>query len=65
MNTREIESAIEQLSPSEVARLAEWFQEYQARVWDNRIALDVQSGRLDSLIEETEREFDAGEHRPL
>ncbi len=65
MNIREIESAIAQLSPSEVAKLAEWFYEFQARVWDKQIEQDVQSGRLDSLIEQAEQEFESGQCKPL
>ena len=65
MNIREIESAIAQLPPSEVAKLAEWFYEFQARVWDKQIEQDVQSGRLDSLIEQAEQEFESGQCKPL
>ena len=65
MNTQEIESAISRLPPSELAKLAEWFQEYQAQVWDTQIENDVDTGRLDSLIGEVERELDAGECREL
>lgn len=65
MSITEIESAIAKLPPSEVAKLAEWFYEFQAQVWDKQIEEDVQSGRLDSLIEEAEREFKAGQCKPL
>ncbi len=65
MSISEIESAIAQLSPSEIARLAEWFQEFQAQAWDRQIERDVQSGRLDSLIDQADAEFHAGDYRPL
>ena len=65
MSVEEIESAIARLPPSELARLAEWFEEFQARVWDRRIEQDVQTGRLDGLIEEAEREFESGRCEPL
>lgn len=65
MNTEEIESAIAQLPPSEIAKLAEWFQEFQAQVWDAQLERDVHDGKLDALIEQAEREFDSGRCDPL
>jgi len=65
MSISEIESAIEKLPPSELAKLAAWFYEFQAQVWDKQIAEDLQSGRLDSLIEEAEQEFKSGQCKPL
>jgi hypothetical protein len=61
MSVEEIESAIAQLPDSEIARLAEWFQEFQARAWDAQIERDMGAGRLDALIEQAEREFESGE----
>lgn len=65
MDIREIESAIAQLPTSEIAKLAEWFYEFQAQVWDGQIERDVQSGRLDALIEQAEQEFESGRCKPL
>ena len=61
MSITEIESVIAKLPPSEVAKLAEWFYEFQAQVWDKQIEEDLQSGRLDSLIEQAEQEFKTGQ----
>lgn len=60
MNIKEIESAIAQLPPSEVAELAKWFEEFQARLWDEQVEHDVKAGRLDSLLEQAERDFENG-----
>jgi hypothetical protein len=65
MDIKEIESAIAQLPPSELAKLAEWFAEYQARVWDEQLGRDVKAGRLDALLEEAEQEFSSGRCEPL
>ncbi|MDX6269678.1 MAG: hypothetical protein QOD28_901 [Acidobacteriota bacterium] len=65
MDVKEIETAIAQLPPEKVAELAEWFAEFQAQVWDEQIAEDVKEGRLDSLIEQAERDFEAGRCEPL
>ena len=61
MNVKEIETAISQLPPSQVAQLAEWFAEFQAGVWDEQIERDVASGRIESLIDEAERDFASGQ----
>lgn len=59
MDVKEIESAITQLSPSELAKLAKWFEEFQAQFWDRQLEQDVEAGRFDTLLEEVDREFDS------
>jgi hypothetical protein len=60
MDIKEIETAITQLPPSQVAALAKWFEEFQAQVWDQQLEHDVKLGRLDALLEEAEHEFASG-----
>ena len=50
MSINEIQQAITKLSPEELARLREWFEEYHTGFWDTQIEADVKSGRLDKLI---------------
>jgi hypothetical protein len=65
MDIKEIESAIAQLPTSELAELAKWFEEFQARVWDEQLEQDVKTGRLDALLKEAERDFAQGQCDPL
>jgi predicted SpoU family rRNA methylase len=65
MNIEEIESAIAQLPHSEVAKLAKWFEEFLARVWDRQLEQDVEAGRLDALLEQAEKDFEQGRCEPL
>ncbi|MBV9959548.1 MAG: hypothetical protein JO360_14075 [Acidobacteria bacterium] len=65
MTIKEIESAIAQLPPSELAELARWFEEFQASVWDEQLAQDVKAGRLDALLKEAEQDFAQGQCEPL
>jgi hypothetical protein len=65
MDIKEIESAITQLPPSELAELAQWFEEYQAQVWDDQLEHDVKSGRLDALLKQAEQDFEQGQCDPL
>jgi len=65
MDIKEIESAIAQLPPSELAELAKWFEEFQAHVWDEQLEQDMKSGRLDSLLKQAEQDFEQGQCDPL
>jgi len=65
MDIKEIESAIAQLPPSELAELAKWFEEFQAQVWDEQLEQDVKSGRLDALLKQAEQDFEQGQCDPL
>jgi hypothetical protein len=65
MNVKEIESAIAQLPPGQVAELAVWFEEYHAHLWDAQIESDVHSGRLDTLLDEAAHDLEAGRCEPL
>ncbi len=57
MTITEIEQAITQLSPQDYIRLREWFEEFDAQMWDKQIEEDAKSGRLDRLLAEVEEEI--------
>jgi hypothetical protein len=61
----EIERAVTELSPAELARFRTWFLEFDARAWDRQIEADVAAGRLDSLADEALADLRAGRTRPL
>lgn len=65
MDIKEIETAIAQLPPSEVAKLARWFEEFHAQMWDKQIEQDEQSGRLDALLEQAAQDFEQGKCEPM
>ena len=56
----DIEKAVEQLSPEEMAKFRDWFEDLQERLWDRQIERDVKAGKLDFLAEEAERDHEAG-----
>ena len=60
-----IEQDIASLAPGEVAKLARWFAEFQADVWDRQIADDANAGRLDNLADQALASHHAGKTRPL
>jgi hypothetical protein len=56
MSIVEIESAITQLPPQEVAELMAWLQIYHEQTWDKQIEGDLEAGRLDSLLADVEHD---------
>jgi hypothetical protein len=60
MSVQELEAAVASLSPEELARFAEWFEEYTADEWDRRIEADAHAGRLDALGRQADADFEAG-----
>ena len=60
-----IEQDIASLTPGEVAKLARWFAEFHADVWDKQIADDAEAGRLDRLADQALAAHHAGKTRPL
>jgi hypothetical protein len=65
MSITEIKTKIAELPKPEMAELAQWFEEYQSDLWDKQIEQDALAGRLDTLAEQANREFEAGRCRPL
>jgi hypothetical protein len=65
MSVQEIEVAITQLPPQELAQLMVWLLEYHAKVWDQEIEGDLEAGRLDAVLAEVDQEIEAGLARPL
>jgi hypothetical protein len=55
---KEIEQAIEKLSPEEMAEIRAW-------MWDRDIERDAAAGRLDHLAEEALIEYRSGKARRL
>jgi len=65
MTVKELEKAVAQLSPEELAEFRAWFQDYDMDEWDRQIARDSESGRLDKLIEQAKRDCAGGNGREL
>jgi len=56
----EIEKAIISLSKEDLARLRRWYDEFDAREWDQKFEADAKSGKLDRLAEKAIHDFKAG-----
>jgi len=57
----EIELAIEKLTSSQLSELSQWFEEFVAKAWDDKMEADAKAGKFDRMIEEVKRAKAAGE----
>ena len=56
----DIERAVRQLSPDQLASFRAWFADFDAAVWDREIEEDAAAGKLDAFADEALREFREG-----
>ena len=56
----DIERAVRQLEPKDLATFRDWFGQFDAKVWDRQIEEDVTAGRLDALADQALRDHQEG-----
>jgi hypothetical protein len=61
----DIEEAVSKLTPEQLAKFRAWFEEFEARRFDEKIERDAKSGKLDRLAEEAVRAYRKGLAREL
>ena len=61
----EIEQAVQQLDPQELARFREWFATFDGAQWDRQIERDIAAGKLDSLADEALNDLKQGHCKDL
>ncbi len=61
----EIELAVSRLSPEQLASFRDWFDEFNAKVWDKQFEFDAMSGKLDRLADQAISDFRAGKYKEL
>jgi hypothetical protein len=61
----DIEKAVTELPADQLAKFRTWFEEFEARRFDQRIERDAKAGRLDQLAEQALADFRAGRAREL
>ena len=65
MSVKEIEIAITQLPATDLDELMTWLENYYAEMWDKQIEDDLAAGRLDALLDQVDKEYEAGQGKPL
>ncbi len=61
----DIEKAVTKLTPEQLARFRAWFEDYDARLFDEKIERDAKAGKLDKLAQEAIRAHRKGLSRDL
>ena len=61
----DIEEAVSKLTPEQLARFRAWFEDFEARRFDEKIERDAKSGKLDRLAEDAVRAYRKGLAREL
>ena len=65
MTIQDIEKAISDLSPRELARFREWFEEFDAQAWDEQFERDAKSGKLNKLADKAIKDYRSGKAKEL
>ncbi len=60
MQVEQIKEAVLNLPQAELDAFRKWYKEFEAQRWDNQIAEDIESGKLDELAQEALADFEAG-----
>lgn len=60
MTIEDLESAVVKLQPGELSRFSEWFGEFMAEKWDNRIEADIKAGKFAAAGKRADSDFEAG-----
>jgi hypothetical protein len=60
MSVTEIEAAITELASKDLDELIGWLAEHHAKIWDKQIEEDLEAGRLDAVLAEVDKEYEAG-----
>jgi hypothetical protein len=61
----DIEKAVAELPPDQLARFRAWFEEFDAARFDQKIERDTKAERLDRLAEQALADFRGGRAREL
>ena len=65
MSVQDLETAVTRLSPEELARFSQWFEQYAAEQWDRQIEADSLAGRFEAAGKRAKADYDAGRCTPL
>jgi hypothetical protein len=54
---KDIETAVSRLPARDLAEFRQWFDRFDAKLWDEKLERDVKSGKLDKLADEAVEDF--------
>jgi len=60
MSLAELEKAVATLPPEEFSEFSSWFEDFLAEQWEKKLEADVATGKLDSLADKADKDFETG-----
>ena len=57
---KNIQSEVKKLPKLELCRFRDWFDEYDANLWDLQIENDIKNDKFQKLAEEAKKDFKKG-----
>ena len=65
MTIEDLEKAVAKLPPDQFAKFRDWFEQFDAARFDQKIERDAQSGKLDGMADQAINDFRKGRAREL
>ncbi len=65
ITVKDLEKAVTDLSPEQLAEFRSWFDSFDTARWDRQIEEDEKSGKLDRVAEKALGEYRKGKAKPL
>ncbi len=65
ITVKDLEKAVTDLSPEQLAEFRTWFDSFDAARWDRQIEGDEKTGKLDRVAEKALGEYRKGKAKPL
>ena len=62
---QQLELAVKELSPGELAEFRAWYAEFEQDMWDEQLEADINAGKLNWLAKEAEDDLKSGRCTPL
>lgn len=62
---KDIQEAVTRLSADDLASFRSWFEDFDAKIWDEQFEDDAKAGRLDALADRALADFRAGRYEEL
>lgn len=62
---KDIQEAVTRLSADDLARFRSWFEDFDAKIWDEQFEDDAKAGKLDALADRALADFRAGRYTKL
>lgn len=62
---KDIQEAVAQLSADDLVSFRSWYEDFDAKIWDEQFKDDVKAGRLDALADRALADFRVGRYEEL